>query len=279
MADAERIAREAVSGEDEPVTPREMLESVMALLQEYVWHPDERVYLIAALWILHTHVYRQFRFTPRLLIYAPLTNSGKSNLMDMIRFLSCGGDSLDDPTSATLFRSIDAGITNGKHTKFVDEMDFAEFDKVFYKIFDNGFRQGGHVERVFGGVNHRFEVFAPLCFGAISKKGFRPQQLNRAHLIKLQKKGARTLDKVIVNTEIPSEDILDVCYLIDQWVSTVGGNSSFDGTLNRLPLNPLFDREGDRWLPLFSIADACGFGEEAREPLPRPKSSRPPRPT
>jgi hypothetical protein len=265
MADAERIAREDVSGEDESVTPREMLESVMALLQEYVWHPDERIYLIAALWILHTHVYRQFRFTPRLLIYAPLTNSGKSNLMDMIRFLSSGGDSLDDPTSASLFRSIDAGITNGKHTKFVDEMDFNEFDKVFYKIFDNGFRQGGHVERVFGDVNKRYEVFAPLCFGAISKKGFRPQQLNRAHLLKLQKKGARTLDKVIVNTEIPSEDILDVRYLIDQWVSDVGGNSQFDGTLNKMPPNPLFDREGDRWIPLFSIADACGFGDEARE--------------
>jgi hypothetical protein len=268
MADAERIAKEdetVAPDEDEPVTPREMLIAVMDLLREYVWHPDERIYLVAALWILHTHVYRQFRFTPRLIIYAPLTNSGKSNLMDMSRFLSAGGDSLDDPTSASLFRDIHDGIMNGKHTKFIDEMDYAEFDRTFYKLFDNGFRQGGHTTRVIGGENKRFELFAPLCFGAISKRGFKPQQLNRSHLIKCQKKGNRELDKKMTNTEIPSEDILDVRYLIDEWVSSVGGNNYFDGTLNRTPpTQTLFDRDEDRWIPLLSIADACGFGDEAR---------------
>jgi Protein of unknown function (DUF3631) len=272
MADAERIAKEDVTDEDEPVTPKEMLIAVMDLLREYVWHPDERIYLVAALWILHTHVYRQFRHTPRLLIYAPLSNSGKSNLMTMVRFLSAGGDSLDGVTSASLFRDIDEGIRTGKHTKFVDEMDHAEFDNVFYKIFDDGLWS---VKRDFGIENRRFEVFFPLCFGAINKKGFKPQQLNRSHLIKLQKKGKRELDKEIVNEEIPSEDICDVCYLIDLWVSSVGGNNYFDGTLDRSPANPLFDRDKDRWRPLFSIADACGFGAEAREIATSPEFATP----
>jgi hypothetical protein len=80
-----------------------MLIAVMDLLREYVWHPDERIYLVVALWILHTHCYRQFRHTPRLIVYAPLSNSGKSTLKTMAKFLSAGGEKLDGATSASLF--------------------------------------------------------------------------------------------------------------------------------------------------------------------------------
>lgn len=267
MADAERIAKEDETDEDEPVTPQEMLIAVMDLLREYVWHPDERIYLVVALWILHTHCYRQFRHTPRLIVYAPLSNSGKSTLKTMAKFLSAGGEKLDGATSASLFRDIDKGIREtGRYSKFLDEMDNAEFDRVFHRIYNDGWLQGGHVSRVIGGETKRFDVFAPLCFGSINKHDFTPQNLSRSFLVKLLRKGTMELDKQIVNEEVPSEDILDVCYLIEQWVSSVGGNSHFDGKLNRLPMIPptLFDRDKDRWRPLLSVADACGYGDEAR---------------
>src|SRR5208337_1455792 len=122
MADAARIASEQTSAEepDEPeCTPREMVELVIDLLKQYVWHPDERVYLIVALWILHTHVYRQFRHTPRLIIFAAIKASGKTTAMTMVRFLSAGGDRLGGhTTSAALYRELHKGINvTGLYTK------------------------------------------------------------------------------------------------------------------------------------------------------------------
>jgi hypothetical protein len=71
--------------------------------------------------------------------------------MTLVRFLSGGGHRLDDPTSASLFREIDKGIhTTGQHTKFIDEMDNAQFDKTFHRTFNNGFLEGGQVHRTIG---------------------------------------------------------------------------------------------------------------------------------
>jgi hypothetical protein len=270
IADAERInadqQQKSQQGAEPPCTPREMVDVIIDLLREYVWHPDEDFYLVAALWILHTHVYRQFRHTARLIIYAQTSHSGKSTLMTVIRFLSAGGDKLDDPSSASLFREIARGIREGTHTKFIDEMDLNEFDKTFYRVFDNGWIQGGHVKRVIGKDTVTFDVHAPLCFGSISKSGFTPQNLTRSFLMKMHKKGARET-KDIASELFPTEDMSDVRELIDQWAITVGGNNHFDGKLNRSPLLPpeLLDRDKDRWRPLLSIADACGVGEETRK--------------
>ena len=64
----------------------------------------------------------------------------------------------------------------------------------------------------------------------------------------------------------PSEDIADVREVIDEWATGVGGNSSFEGKLKRFPQVPakLVDRDEDRWMPLFAIADACDVGDEIR---------------
>ena len=275
LEDVERIAAEQATSKPsrEPaegsISPRDMVVVIIALLRQYVWHPDERVYLVGALWILHTHCYRQFRHTPRLIIYAPLSASGKSTLMTLIRFLSCGGDKLDDPTSAVLFREIHKGIETGKHTKFIDEMDHGQYDNTFHRIFNNGFIEGGHVLRLLGQQNEsvRFEVHAPLCFSSISKAKFSHTNLSRSFLLKCHKKGNRKTDKELESEVCPSDDILDVRWLIEEWVKSIGGNDPIQRTLNRFPAIPpdINDREIDRCRPLLSIADACGVGQEARD--------------
>ena len=279
MADAQRIADEFVTEtstdtDEDGCTPHDLIVIIIDLLRQYVWCPNEHVYLIAALWILHTHCYRQFRHTPRLIIYGPLSQSGKTTFQTLVRFLSCGGELLGDVTSASLFRDIDDGIHNTElFTKFVDEMDNAEFDKTFHRTFNNGFAEGGHVRRIIGGKKVTFDVHAPLCFASISKAGFTPVNLSRSHLLKMHKKGARKLDQRLQSEVYPSEDINDVRYHIDVWAKHVGGNSPFDGKLNRWPELPaaLIDRDEDRWIPLLSIADDCGLGEEARAAATSPE--------
>jgi Protein of unknown function (DUF3631) len=278
LEDVERIAAEQATSKrgQEPaegsISARDMVVVIIALLRQYVWHPDERLYLVAALWILHTHCYRQFRHTPRLLIYAPLSQSGKSTLQTLVRFLSCGGQKLDDPTSAVLVRLIDIGIKTGLSSVFVDEMDNAPFDRTFYHIFNNGFIEGGHVFRFLGKHAVRFEIHAPLCFASISLGGFSHTNLSRSFLFKCHKKGNRKIDKEIESEVYPSDDILDVRWLIEEWAKSIGGNDSLQRTLNRSPAIPdgLIDRDIDRWRPLLSIADACGVGAEAREAAKSP---------
>jgi hypothetical protein len=276
MADAERIAAEqaTISSDEDECTPRELVLVIIDLLRQYVWCPFEHVYLIAALWILHTRCYKQFRCTPRAIVYGPLSESGKSTLLTLMRFLSGGGDRLDDPTSASLFREIHKGIhETGLYSKFIDEMDLAQFDRVFYRTFNNGFLEGGHVKRTIGGQSVTFDVYAPLGFGSITKSQFTPQNLSRSLMFKMHKKGARKVEKKLKSEIYPTEDIIDVRYLIDLWAKRVGGNSPFDGKLNRWPEMPaaLVDRDEDRWCPLLSIADDCGVGEEARAAATSPE--------
>jgi hypothetical protein len=273
MADAARIASEQTSAAEEPdepeCTPREMVELVIDLLRQYLWHPDERVYLIMALWILHTHVYRQFRHTPRLIIFAAIKASGKTTAMTMVRFLSAGGDRLGGhTTSAALYRELHKGINvTGLYTKCCDEMDNAEYNKLFHAIFNDGFEEGGFVERIIGRDTMRFDTFAPICFASISKARFTPTNLDRSFLVMLHKGWERTKHlKKLTRGLYPVEDnILDVIDLIKTWAESVGGNSS-GGKLHRWPEIPaaLLDRDEDRWRPLLSIADAVGWGAEAR---------------
>jgi hypothetical protein len=269
MADVERIAGEQATvdadEQDDDITAHDLVLVIIDLLREYIWHPNEDVYLISALWVLHTHVYRQFRNTPRIIVYAPLSDSGKTTFLSLLRFLT-SGEYLHSPTSATMFRDIHKGIhQTGLYVKYIDEMDNDEFNRHFHRVFNDGWEEGAHVSRVINGDTVRFDTYAPLCFGAISKAEFKLQNLNRSFLLKMHKKGAR-ITKDLVSKLYPSEDIADVRYLIDQFVSTLGGGDPFAGKLNRFPEMPaaLIDRDKDRWRPLLSIADACGFGKEAR---------------
>jgi hypothetical protein len=181
--------------------------------------------------------------------------------------LSCGGQKLDDPTSAVLVRLIDIGVKTGLSGVFVDEMDNAPFDRAFYRIFNDGFIEGGHVLRFIGKHAVRFEVHAPLCFASISLAGFSHTNLSRSFLFKCHKKGSRKIAKEIESEVFPSDDILDVRWLIEEWAKSIGGNDPLKGMLSRSPAIPddLIDRDIDRWRPLLSIADACGVGAEARE--------------
>jgi hypothetical protein len=59
----EFVTETSTDTDEDGCTPHDLSVIIIDLLRQYVWCPNEHVYLIAALWILHTHCYRQFRHT------------------------------------------------------------------------------------------------------------------------------------------------------------------------------------------------------------------------
>src|SRR5436190_7078472 len=61
----------------------------------------------SAIWTLLTHVYEEFTWSPRLLVYAPAPQSGKSTLLERIAALAARPNLCHDLTPAVFFRDVD----------------------------------------------------------------------------------------------------------------------------------------------------------------------------
>jgi hypothetical protein len=97
-----------------------VLDLVEELIARYIWiTPRERT--AVALWILHTHVYRQFNITPRLAILSPDYECGKTSLLALIQHLvpQPTPTRFLDTTAAGLYQSIESGVS----VVLLDEVD------------------------------------------------------------------------------------------------------------------------------------------------------------
>ena len=65
-----------------------VLDLVMALIEEHVAISLPERVAVAALWILHTYVFDQFAITPRLAILSPVRGCGKTILLTLLELLS-----------------------------------------------------------------------------------------------------------------------------------------------------------------------------------------------
>lgn len=80
----------------EPIPTREILPALIAGIRRHVAMPDHAA-LLAALWVLHTHVFAAFSTSPRLIIRSAHPACGKSLLLSVLSFLVpqplmiCGG--------------------------------------------------------------------------------------------------------------------------------------------------------------------------------------------
>jgi len=78
----------SLSGDPEP--DPDLLGSIIGTLKQYVeLKPCE--YVMTAAWILHTHRFRNFMITPRLVLRSPTPGCGKTVLMDILTRLTGAG--------------------------------------------------------------------------------------------------------------------------------------------------------------------------------------------
>jgi hypothetical protein len=74
-------------GNDLGIPNNDLLALLLRLIETYVSVAAEERLMIA-LWILHTHVFHQFHFTPRLLVISPIENCGKTTVLRLIEQLA-----------------------------------------------------------------------------------------------------------------------------------------------------------------------------------------------
>jgi hypothetical protein len=211
-----------------------------------------------ALWILHTYVFQQFRFTPRLAITSPVEECGKTTLLDVLRQTCAMPWWSDDPSPATIYHERD---DNPDSTFLLDEGDnLGLFDnESMRRLFNAGHKQGGSTDRHIKGENRKFNLFGPLAIGAI---GDLPRPLmSRSIEIGMQRQPPGTRKRPI--------DDQDPAWGVAQTVNYTFGEMVKSGSivLNPTPDMPkeLSNRAADNWRVLIAIADALGHGTEARE--------------
>jgi hypothetical protein len=227
------------------------------LLEEYVaLKPHE--YVAVALWTLHTHLFDRFMVTPRLALRSPVADCGKTTLLDILSKLTARPEKFDAITSAALYHAID----ETHPTLLIDEADnlglALQVNGRLRAVFNSGHRNGGTVAILERGTIRKFSTFAPLALALPEMRGL-PRTLNSRSISITMERSPRKLTRFDTNHPDPA---LDAAYLqIFLWRREV--------ELNPDPEMPagLRNRFTDNWRPLLSIADALGWGEQAREAM------------
>jgi hypothetical protein len=233
---------------DAPDAP-DVLAVLLRLLEEHVFvTANERIAI--ALWILHTWIFDRFPITPRLALASPVRGCGKTTVLSLIELLIYEGERIDSITAAAIYHQLER---RPRTVLLVDEADNLDLfrNPVLRSVFNSGHRRGGGVSRFVGSWSRRYPTFAPLAVAAI---GMLPLPLmHRSIVINMQRSSAqlRRLDETDPAFARTRQTIRD-------WAGSV-----------QLALEPemppaLRNRAADNWRPLLGVADAFGYGTEAR---------------
>jgi hypothetical protein len=224
-------------------------------LETFKKHIDtEPHYQVAmTLWALHTHVYHKFEYTPRLSLQSPTPESGKSEVLKVLRFITPKAKELFSPTPATLFR-----LTGD--TLLIDEADNIYINRDMLGVLNKGHEKGGAVPRVHKNSVIWWPVFGPVAFAGI---GTLPATLNsRSIVIKLYRQDPNAgITRLDLNNMEQMQNLAFINELATDWAQNV--------KLNTDPVMPkgLEGRKGNKWRVLLAIADSLDRGKVAREAI------------
>jgi hypothetical protein len=119
----------------------------------------QSVKALLPVWILHSHIYREFEFTPYLNIISPEPGCGKTTAADVLSALCCRATSPTCGTAAVLRRIIAAESP----TLILDEWDTLDdgIRKACLNFLNTGFRKDGTFSFVSGGKIIEMSTFCP----------------------------------------------------------------------------------------------------------------------
>lgn len=146
---------------------KKILSMIMGFLKKYVFLPNESQYLLLALWVIQTHLYKCFEEVGYLYIHSPEPQSGKTRALEVLDVLVYNSSNvLISPTQAVLFRSADDA------TILLDEADTYTNMEELHAILNAGYRVGGTVKRNDQGkdrkyVMNEYPVFGPKALAGI----------------------------------------------------------------------------------------------------------------
>jgi hypothetical protein len=205
-----------------------------------------------ALWALHTHVFRQFLHSPRLIVDSFEAETGKTLLMCLLRELTYHPLLTGDASAAAIYYRLKEFPDT---TFLIDEAEHSTHlwgkDTTFLSVFDNGYRQGGCGHRVIGGKLIEFPCFAPLSLGGVAKRRYSKQMRSRSFHIHTEQ-SSETEDELFPN----DPECAKVYGCIREWAPTFQRPKDckllFHGRARNI------------WRVAIEIAETLGYGATTR---------------
>jgi hypothetical protein len=248
----------SASADPDRVNP---LDLVYHLLREYVGL-SEHQYIVLSLWILHTHVFRHFTHTPRLVLRSPVPNCGKSTVMRVLERLTARAKKFDTITPAALCHIID----KSHGTMLIDEADHLglglQSNGKLCSLFNGGHCVGGTSGIQERGETREFSSFAPLGLALPDVVLGLPRTLNSRAITLVMERYAGTRELRRLDPFHP-DPALDAAYTqILLWARE-------QQQLDPDPEMPkgVRNRLADNFRPLLSISDALGWSVRARKAM------------
>ena len=233
-----------------------VLDLSLAVIEDRVVMPSEER-MVVALWTLHTHVYDQFEYTPRLGLVGPFSGLGKSTLLKVLKRL------VNDPwyshniTAPVIYRQL---YRRPCTTFLLDEGENQKLlsDPVLRAVIDCTYESDGSVDRIVDGEAQKFPAFCPLAYAARGSIRDVPLAiLSRSFTINMKRGTAK------YRFRKNDPDLFVAHGEIQKWAATCSLNHDPD-----IPAELCRDpRVADNCRPLLAIAEDLGHGVEARAAL------------
>ena len=237
-----------------PVTGEVLLDALHETIRTYVIADD--CYVTAmVLWITHTYSFRQFHYSPLLLINAPERACGKSVALELIARLAHRSFETANITVAALFRIIEMYGP----TVLIDEADtFLESNPEMAGILNKGYEHRGVVVRV-ETIGDRlqpvpYRVFGPKAIAGIAmERRLADATLSRCVRVQMRRKvQGETVQR------LRSADRQKFNHMRSQMHRFVKDSQQELAKGHTDMPSELSDREQDNWEPLFTVARCAG---------------------
>jgi len=239
---------------DEAVDGADVLTDVAECVQKHMAMAEHDTYTVA-LWAAHAHTVEAFDHSPRLAISAPAPQCGKTVLLSHLV-----GNLVPRPLSSELLTpaSFFRVINQYRPTILIDEVDsWLREDSNLPAAINAGFEPGGGILRC-QGDNHDVQMFKTFCPTALAgirlRKKLPPATLDRSIVVELQ----RALpDEVAVpfNKRKHKDAVECLGRKLARWAQD---NVSALKVLDPVLPPGVMNRQADKWLPLFAIAEIVG---------------------
>lgn len=239
-------------------TLAEVLDEVAAFNRRFIYHKDDAVHDVIALWVAHTYSMESWNISPRLYINAPQPGVGKSTQGSIVQHLSLNGEKTASSTSAYIFGTINDN--DGSVTLLLDESDNiwarGRDTSELQAIVNEGFQYGATVGR--GNADQKAKVggtkylaYCPVAIIGIKNSMIPATTLSRCHNIKMTLPPAgHKRERFILRRHEPE------CAALRRKLQSVVQGISVDW--DTLPPEFLENRDWDIWESLFAIAAAAG---------------------
>jgi putative DNA primase/helicase len=242
---------------EEEVDIAALLADIEARILHHVAMPKHLAF-VCALWIAQTWVHEHATYSPILFITSPERDSGKSTLINVIKFMVRRELSTVSITAAALYRSIE----KWNPTFVIDEADKAFIKNLeLEQVVNSGWTRGSGIVRCHPDT-HEPMLFPTFCPKAIASKGKQAPDtiLSRAIFIAIKR---RTRAETIAH--FGHMDDAGFQRLRSQLARWAADNGQLLGGRVPEPPEGFINRIASNWQMMLAIADSAGAGQRARE--------------